>query len=161
MPSLLRQTVESMARTLRESTFFRTSPTIPVLIEDEKDIGKQIENAGLKIGAFVLVKFDQTGDSIADIPGPNLGDCEFSANVVEVPQIWRQKPGPTPSAAEISEAVANLLQDHRPTDSAGTGFTGGGLVFKSIAPLPPDESTIQFGVTFSIGLSISQDPPSR
>lgn len=150
-----------MAKRLRENIYFRTSPIIPVLIEDEKDIFNQIENAGSKFGVFVLIKFDQTGESISDIPGPNLGDAEFSANVVEIPSIWRQKPGPTPSAAEISEAVANLLQNHRPTNAAGTPISGGGLVFKSISPLPPDESTIQFGVTFAINLSISQDQPSR
>lgn len=161
MASLLRQTSESMAKTLRESNYFRTVPTIPVLVEDEKDIMKQIENAGLKIGAFVVVKFDQTGDSMTEIPGPNLGDCEFSVNVIEVPQIWRQKPGPTPSAAEISEAVANIIQNHRPTDKDGNLLTGGGLVFKSISPLPGEESSMQFGVTFSVGLSISQTTPSR
>ena len=161
MPSLIRQTVESMAKTLRDSTYFRTNPIIPVLVEDEKDIGKQIENAGLKTGAFVLVKFDQSGESYSDIPGPNLGDCEFTANVVELPQVWRTKPGPTPSAAEISESVANLLQNHRPTDKDGIQLSGGGLVFKTISPLPADESTIQFAVTFAIGLSISKTTPSR
>jgi hypothetical protein len=150
-----------MAKALRDHVYFRTSPLIPVLVEDEKDIFKQIENAGQRSGAFVVVKFDQSGDSVSDIPGPNLGDCQFTANVVEIPQIWRQKPGPTPSAAEISEAVANILQNHRPTDKDGELLTGGGLVFQSILPLPPDESSMQFGVSFTIGLSISQTSPSR
>lgn len=149
-----------MGKALKESDYMRTAPVIPILQDDEKEIFKQIENAGNKTGAFVLISFSGTGDSDADTPGPDLGDCEFVATCVEIPAIWRQKPGPTPSAAQICEAVANILQNHRPTDANGDSICGGGLVFQSIKS-QTDESTIQYAATFSIGLHLPQTAPTR
>jgi len=160
MASVLKQTTESMARALKASDFIRTAPVIPVLLDDDKEIFAQVENAANKSGAFILIKFDSSGNSDADTPGPDLGDCQFIATCVEVPSIWRQKPGPTPSAALIAEAVANILQNHRPTDANGDTFCGGGLVFQSIKSAT-DESTNQYAVTFSIGLYLPQTTPSR
>jgi len=160
MASILKQTTESMARALRASDFIRTSPVLPVLLDDDKEIFAQIENAGNKTGAFIIIKFDSSGDSDSDAPGPDLGDCQFIATCVEIPSIWRQKQGPTPSAAQIAEAVANILQNHRPTDANGDEYCGGGLIFQSIKSAT-DESTNQYAVTFSIGLYLPQSAPSR
>jgi hypothetical protein len=160
MPSILQQVTESMGKALRESDYFRTSPIIPVLQDDEKEVFKQIEIAGSRTGAFVMISFEGTGDSDADTPGPDLGDCQFVVTCVEIPAIWRQKPGLTNPASQISEAVANILQNHRPLDENGAAVTGGGLIFKSIKS-QTDESTIQYAVTFSIGLYIQQTEPSR
>ena len=160
MASVLKQTAESMAKALRESDFIRTSPAIPVILDFDKDVFEQINKAGSNVGAMIVVKFDQTGDSIADVPGPELGDCEFTATVVEVPSVWRSRPGLTPASAQIAEAVAQILQNHRPTDKDGDEYSGSGLVYQSIKSAV-DESTVQHAVTFSIELCLPNTPPSR
>lgn len=160
MQSLIRQVVESMAKTLSESDFFKTSPKIPALVEDRKDIVREIANAMDSIGAFCLINFDSSGDSDGDTPGPSLGDCTFNVVVSEIPSVWRSKQGFTPSATEIGEAVARLLHHHQPLDSDGNEISGGVLLFQSMKQQVND-SMMQQLVTFTFPIYFPTTAPSR
>lgn len=160
MQSLIRQVVESMAKTLSESDFFKTAPKIPALIEDRKDIVREIANAMESIGAFCLINFESSGDSDADTPGPSLGDCSFNVVVSEIPSVWRSKQGLTPSATEIGEAVARLLHHHQPLDPDGVAISGGVLIFQSMKQQVND-SMMQQLVTFAFPINFPITTPSR
>ena len=91
--SLIRQIVESMAKTLKDHAYFRTVPIIPVLVQDHKDIDREIENAMSKAGAFVMVNFSQSEASSPDTPGPYMDSATFSVTCSEIPSVWRQQAG--------------------------------------------------------------------
>lgn len=160
MQSLIRQVVESMAKTLSESDFFKTSPKIPALVEDRKDIVREIANAMDSIGAFCLINFDSSGTSDENTPGPELGFCNFTVVVSEIPSVWRSKQGLTPSATEIGEAVARLLHHHQPLDPDGVTISGGVLLFQSMKQQVND-SMMQQLVTFTFPINFPITTPSR
>lgn len=160
MQSAIRQVVESMAKTLADSDFFKTSPKIPALVEDRKDIVSEIADAMKSIGAFCLINFDSSGDSDEDTPGPSLGDCTFNVVVSEIPSVWRSKQGLTPSATEIGEAVARILHHHQPLDPDGNAITKATLRFKSMKQQVND-SMVQQLVTFVFPIYFPLTAPSR
>lgn len=160
MQSLIRQVVESMAKTLNESDFFKTSPKISALVEDRKDIVREIENAMQSIGAFCLVNFESSGNSDGDTPGPSLGDCSFNVIVSEIPSVWRSRQGLTPSSTEIGEAVARILHHHQPLDPDGVALSGGVLIFQSMKQQVND-SMMQQLISFTFPIYFPTTSPSR
>jgi len=149
-----------MAKTLNESDFFKTSPKIPALIEDRKDIVREIENAMQSIGAFCLINFESSGDSDGDTPGPYLGDCSFNVVVSEIPSVWRSRQGLTPSATEIGEAVARILHHHQPLDADDVAISGGVLIFQSMKQQVND-SMMQQLISFTFPIYFPTTSPSR
>ena len=160
MASRLRQIVESMAETLGDSDYFQTAPIVPVVVEDSKDVIREIAQASGKAhGAFALVGFD-SGDSDNEAPGPFLSECNFTVSVVEFPSLWRSSRRDAPSCTEIAEAVARLLHHTEPLDVDGNKIGNGVLSFESMTPTF-DESSLTQTVTFSFPLVLSTDTPTR
>lgn len=160
--SLIRQIVESMAKTLKDHAYFRTVPIIPVLVQDHKDIDREIENAMSKAGAFVMVNFSQSEASSPDTPGPYMDSATFSVTCSEIPSVWRQQAGnmSKPSATEIGEAVSRILHHHKPLDSNGDSLTGGILTFNSMQEdaTPP---MLQQIITFNCPVGLQNTTPTR
>jgi len=157
--SRIRDIVASIATTLRDSTFVKTSPVIPVVEEDSKNIIEEINRAtGRSHGCFILVAFN-SASSTTQSPGPDLTDCIFTVTVVEQPQVWRTKPTFV-SCTEIAEACARLLHHTAPEDSAGVLLANGVLSFDSMEQSSDDSSLIQ---TISFNLPCVLDPtaPTR
>ena len=160
MASLIRQIVESIGEQLRASEYFRTVPTIPVLIEDQKDVEREIVNAAQKTGAFVMVNFASGETDTNNTPGPYLSTANFQVTVSEIPSVWRSKPRHAPSCTEIAEAVCRLLHHHQPLDRDGAALSGGVLLFSGITQQAND-SMLQQAVTFEIPIGLSNTPPER
>lgn len=160
MASRLRQIVESMAETLGGSDYFNTSPIIPVVVEDSKDVIREIDHASGKAhGAFALVGFD-TADTDNESPGPFLSECTFNVSIVEFPSIWRSSRRDAPSCTEIAEAAARLLHHTEPLDIDGNRIGNGVLSFVSMTPTF-DESSLTQTVSFSFPLVLSTSVPTR
>jgi hypothetical protein len=160
--SLIRQVVESMADTLKDHSYFRTVPVIPVLVQDHKDIEREIENAMNKCGAFVMVNFQSAETDQPDTPGPYMESASFAVTVSEIPSVWRQQVGNMvkPSATEIAEAVARILHHHIPRDIDDNALTGGLLTFISMQ----EEATppmLQQIVTFNCPIGLQNTTPTR
>jgi len=160
--SLIRQVVESIAKTLSDHAYFRTVPTIPVLVEDHKDIDRDIEKAMNSCGAFVVVNFANAQPSSPDTPGPYLDESSFAVTVSEIPSVWRQQAGnqAKPSATEIAEAAARILHHHKPTDKDGNELSGGILTFSSMQQevTPP---MLQQVLTFNCPIGLHNTTPTR
>jgi hypothetical protein len=160
--SLIRQVVESMANTLKDHAYFRTVPVIPVLVQDHKDIDREIENAMNKSGAFVMVNFQNAETGQPDTPGPYMDNASFAVTCSEIPSVWRQQAGnmPKPSATEIGEAVARILHHHIPLDINGAALSGGLLTFTGMQEdaTPPMLSQI---VTFNCPIGLHNTTPTR
>lgn len=160
MASLIRQIVESIGEQLQASEYFRTVPTIPVLIEDQKDVEREIINAAQKAGAFVMVNFASGETDSENTPGPYLSTSTFQVTVSEIPSIWRSKARPGPSCTEIAEAVCRLLHHHQPLDRDGAALSGGVLLFAGMSQQAND-SMLQQAITFEIPIGLSNLPPER
>lgn len=160
MASLVRQIVESIAEHLRDSEYFRTVPTIPVLIEDQKDVEKEIVNAAQKTGAFVMVNFASGETDTDNTPGPYLTTATFQVTVSEIPSIWRSKSRPGPSCTEIAEAVARLLHHVQPADTNDAPLSGGVLLFAGMTQ-QANESMLQQAIQFTIPIGLSNTAPTR
>lgn len=160
MASLIRQIVEAIGEHLRESEYFRTVPTIPVLIEDQKDVEREIVNAAQKTGAFVMVNFVSGETETNNTPGPYLSTANFQVVVSEIPSVWRSKSRRAPSCTEIAEAVARLLHHVQPADRDDAPLSGGVLLFDGMTQQVND-SMLQQAVTFTIPIGLSNDPPER
>jgi hypothetical protein len=160
--SLIRQVIESMAKTLADHAYFRTVPTIPVLVEDHKDIDRDIEKAMNSCGAFAVINFQSAEPSSTDTPGPYLDQVSFVVTISEIPSVWRQQPGNQvkPSATEIAEATARILHHHIPTDRDGNALTGGLLTFSSMQQevTPP---MLQQVLTFNCPIGLQNTTPTR
>lgn len=160
MASIIRQIVESIADHLRESEYFRTVPVIPVLIEDQKDVEREIVNAAQKTGAFVMVNFASGETDSNNTPGPYLSTSTFQVTVSEIPSIWRSKARPGPSCTEIAEACARLLHHHQPINRDEEPLSGGVLLFDGMSQ-QANESMLQQALTFIIPIGLSNDLPER
>ncbi len=158
--TIIRQIVESIAETLAAHDYFRTSPKIPVLVEDHKDVEKSILNAMQTSGAFVLVNFESAETDSQNTPGPYLSDAKFRVTVSEIPSIWRSKPGKVPSATEIAEAVCRIIHHTQPMDIDDQPLSGGVMIFNSVSQQSND-SMLQQAVSFSIPIGLSNTPPTR
>ena len=157
--SRLRNIVTSVAKSLRDSTFVNTSPVIPVIEEDAKNIVDEINKAtGRSHGAFILVAFN-SASTTTQSPGPDLNECTFTVTVVEMPQVWRSKQKYV-SCTEIAEACARILHHHSPQDSDGNLIANGVLSLESMDQSSDDSSLIQ---TLSFNLPTVLDPaaPTR
>lgn len=157
--SRIRDIVASIATTLKDSTFVSTSPVIPVVEEDSKDIIDEIARAsGRSHGCFILVAFTSASTD-NESPGPDLTECVFTVTVVEQPQVWRTKPRFV-SCTEVAEACCRLLHHTSPQDSAGVDLANGVLSFESMEQSNDDSSLIQ---TISFNLPVVLDPtaPTR
>jgi hypothetical protein len=160
MASITRGIMESIQRTLSAHAFFATSPQIPVLIEDSKAIEAEIGNAMKMTGAFVMI-IDSGGEG--DSPGSpsaSMPSYQFTLRTSEIPSVWRGKPGPTPAAAEIAEAVARIMHQNVPTDTTGTRLGNGPLIFQSKLPVE-NESFLQYDAVFEMSIVLSNQPPTR
>ena len=152
--SRLREIVTSVAKSLRDSTFVSTSPIIPVIEEDAKNIVAEINKAtGRTYGAFILVGFN-SASTTTQSPGPDLNECVFTVTVVEMPQIWRSKQKYV-SCTEIAEACTRILHHHSPQDSDGVLIANGVLSLESMEQSSDDSSLIQ---TLSFNLPTVLDP---
>ena len=160
MASLIRQIVEAIAEHLRESEYFRTVPVIPVLVEDQKDVEREIVNAAQKTGAFVMVNFAAGETETENTPGPFLSTATFQVTVSEIPSIWRSKARPGPSCTEIAEAVARLLHHVQPADRDNAPLSGGVLLFDGMTQQAND-SMLQQAITFTIPIGLSNSIPTR
>ena len=160
--SLIRQVVESMAKTLSDHAYFRTVPTIPVLVEDHKDIDREIEKAMNSCGAFIVINFANSQASSPDTPGPYMDEASFAVTVSEIPSVWRQQAGNSakPSATEIAEAAARILHHHIPLDRDGNALTGGLLTFSQMQQEvnPP---MLQQVITFNCPIGLHNTTPTR
>lgn len=159
--SVLRQIVESIARRLTESAFFRTVPKIRVVVEDSKSVMEEIQRASDKSsGCFALVSF-ASAETDNESPGPYLTTCNFRVQVFEFPQTWRSKPGSVPSCTETAEAVARLLHHYSPTDTDGTTKLANGVLrFDSMEQSNDDSALIQT-ISFNLPLVLSPSDPTR
>ncbi len=157
--SRLRDIVGSVAKTLRDSTFVKTSPQIPVVEEDSKTVVDEINKAASRAhGCFILVAFG--GASTANqSPGPDLVDCAFTVTVIEQPSVWRSKASFV-SCTEIAEACARLLHHTSPQDSAGNDLANGVLSLESMEESSDDSSLIQT-LTFNLPTILSPTAPTR
>jgi hypothetical protein len=160
MASLIRQIVEAIAEHLRESEYFRTVPTIPVLVEDQKNVENEIVNAAQKTGAFVLVNFVSGETDSENTPGPYLSTATFQVTVSEIPSLWRSKVKPGPSCTEIAEAVARLLHHVQPADRDDVPLSGGVLLFAGMTQQVND-SMLQQAVQFTIPIGLPNEIPTR
>lgn len=160
--SLIRQVVESMAKTLSDHAYFRTVPTIPVLVQDHKDIDRDIENAMKSCGAFVMVNYTNGQASSPDTPGPYIDEASFAVTVSEIPSVWRQQAGNStkPSATEIAEAAARILHHHIPTDKEGNALTGGLLTFSQMQEETNPPMLMQV-ITFNCPIGLQNTTPTR
>jgi hypothetical protein len=160
--SLIRQIVESIADKLKGHAYFRTVPVIPVLVQDHKDIGREIDKAMDSCGAFVMVNFQSANTTQPDTPGPYMDDATFAVTCSEIPSVWRQQAGnmPKPSATEIAEAVVRIIHHHQPLDTSGNPLSAGVLLFNTMQEEvnPP---TLQQIVTFQIPIGLSTESPTR
>jgi hypothetical protein len=160
--SIIRQIVESIAATLSAHAFFRTLPTIPVIVEDHRDVNAQIEKAMNSCGAFVVVNFENSNTSTPDTAGPYMDECEFVVTVCEIPSVWRQQVGnqSKPSCTEIAEATARILHHHIPLDADGAALTGGVLIFSGMAQdaIPP---MLQQVIRFNCPVGLRNTTPTR
>lgn len=160
MASLIRQIVEAIAEHLRDSEYFRTVPVIPVLVEDQKDVEREIINAAQKTGAFVMVNFASGETDSVDTPGPYLSTATFQVTISEIPSIWRSKARPGPSCTEIAEAVARLLHHVQPADRDDAPLSGGVLLFAGMTQQAND-SMLQQALQFTIPIGLSNTNPTR
>jgi len=160
MASLIRQIVEAIADHLRESEYFRTVPTIPVLVEDQKNVENEIVNAAQKTGAFVMVNFASGETDTDNTPGPYLSTATFQVTVSEIPSIWRSKAKPGPSCTEIAEAVSRLLHHVQPSDRDDLPLSGGVLLFAGMTQ-QVNESMLQQAIQFTIPIGLSNTAPTR
>jgi hypothetical protein len=158
--SIIRQTVESIAKKLQDHAYFRTVPLIPVLVEDAKTIERDIENHMQHAGVFVLVSFGGGNSDNSDSPQAYIPECQFNVTVNEIPSIWRQQKGTTPSATEIAETCARILHFHKPLDKSGNALSGGVLIYKAISPQAND-SFIQQQVEFTTTVAFPNTQPTR
>ena len=160
--SLIRQVVESIAKTLSDHAYFRTVPAIPVLVQDHKDIDRDIENAMKSCGAFVMVNFTSGQASSPDTPGPYIDEATFSVTISEIPSVWRQQAGNStkPSATEIAEASARILHHHTPTDRDGNALTGGLLTFDQMQEETSPPMLMQV-ITFNCPIGLQNTTPTR
>lgn len=158
--SLIRAVVESIAKTLNSNDYFRTSPRIPVLVEDSKDIEREITAAINSTGAFVLCSFAGSTIASPDIPGPYMTEAKFTALVSEIPSVWRNASSLAPSGAEIAEAVSRILHHHQPLDDNEQPLIGGVLVVESIDPKAND-SFSQHAVTLKTEIGLPNTQPTR
>ena len=157
--SRLRDIVDSVAKTLRDSDFFKTSPVIKVIEEDSKAVAEEINKAaGRGHGCFVLVSFS-SASTTNQSPGPDLNECTFIVTVVEMPQIWRSKSSYV-SCTEIAEAVARLLHHTSPKDSAGVDLANGVLSFESMEQ-SSDESSLMQTISFNLPCVLDDATPTR
>tara|TARA_R100001510_G_C7624316_1_gene184494 strand:+ start:749 stop:1228 length:480 start_codon:yes stop_codon:yes gene_type:complete len=157
--SRIRKIVASIAKSLKDSTFIKTSPVIPVVEEDSKNISDEIAQAtGRSGGCFILVSFSSAGTDNQS-PGPDLTECVFTVTVIEQPQVWRTKPKFV-SCTEIAEACCRILHHTSPKDSSGNDLANGVLSFDSMEQSSDDSSLIQ---TISFNLPTVLDPtaPTR
>jgi hypothetical protein len=158
--SIIRQIVDSIAETLADHAYFRTVPKIPVLVEDGKDIETKIMTAMKSAGAFCLVHFESAETDSANTPGPYLSESQFKVTVSEIPAVWRSKPGNTPSATEIAEAVARILHHTQPLDKDDAPLSGGVMIFTGLES-QTNESMLQKVVSLTIPVGLSTDEPTR
>tara|TARA_Y100000004_G_scaffold187965_1_gene241464 strand:- start:280 stop:759 length:480 start_codon:yes stop_codon:yes gene_type:complete len=157
--SRLRDIVESMAKTLRDSTFIQTSPAIPVIEEDSKVVVDEINKAsGRSQGCFILVAFE-SASTTNQSPGPDLEECTFTVQVIEMPSIWRSKQR-FASCTQIAEACARLLHHHPPADSSGNWLANGVLSLESMEQSSDDSSLIQT-LTFNLPTVLDPTAPTR
>lgn len=159
--SMIRQVVDSIVKKLSDHDYFRTSPKIPVIAEDIKDIDKTILAAEQSAGVHVLVSFQSGEPENGDMVGPYLDTATFQVLVSEIPSVWRSnKMHSTPSCTMIAEACARILHHHTPVDTNGAALTGGVLICASISPLSND-SMLQQAVNFTLPVPLSQTSPTR
>jgi hypothetical protein len=158
--SVIRKIVDSIARRLETSDFFRTVPIVPVVVEDHKDVETQITRALQSAGAFAMVSYQSAETNEQNVPGPYLTSVTFSVTVSEIPSVWRAKSKFVPSATEISEAVMRLIHHYAPIDENDVAIANGVLLFDGSTP-QPNESFLQHVITFQIPLALSNEPPTR
>lgn len=157
--SRLRKVVASVAETLRESEFVRTSPRIPIIEEDSKAVSEEIaQAAGKAHGCFVIVSFESASTD-NEGPGPILSECLFNVAVIEFPGLWRSRAN-APTCTEIAEAVARLLHHHAPLDPDGNAIGNGVLSFEEMAQ-SSGESDLTQTLTFSFPIALSTEAPER
>ena len=157
--SRLRDIVGSIAKTLRDSTFVKTTPVIKVVEQDSKSVVAELQEAsGRSQGCFILVGFQSAATS-NESPGPDLTECVFTCTVVEMPQVWRSKQSWV-SCTEIAEACARILHHTSPKDSAGNELANGVLSLENMEESSEDSSLMQ---TLSFNLPCVLDPtaPTR
>jgi len=159
--SLIRDITDSIARKLRESEYYRTTPVIPVVSEDSKDIMAEIDAAATK-GCMVLVNFDSGDDVATDAPGPCIDSASFTVTVSEAPQVWRASSrNLAPSAAAVAEATARLLHHFQPVDRDDAALVSGVLMFDGMQQRA-NESFLQYVLTFTLPVILgNQTEPTR
>lgn len=159
--SMIRQVVDSIVKKLSDHEYFRTSPKIPVIAEDIKDIDKTIIAAMQSAGVHALVSFQSGETDSPNTVGPYLSDSTFQVTVSEIPSVWRSnKMQSTPSCTMIAEACARILHHHTPVDASGNALTGGVLIFSGMTQLAND-SMLQQAITFTLPVPLSNTSPTR
>lgn len=160
MSALTTDVIQAIKRRLDAATFFSTSPAIPVLTIDQKDITTAITNAAKSSGAFVLIDVAGGESDSADTPGPYFNQGNFQITISELVPVWRSRSGTTPGAHEICEAVCRLLHQQRALDALNAPISGGVFIVESFAQ-QQNESFNQFIVNVSIPLGFPTSAPTR
>ena len=163
MASQIRQVVDGIARMLSDSEFFNTSPRIPVVVEDDKDVWSEIEQAFKKPGCMALVRFSEGDIQFPNVPGPSTDPSTFQVVISEFPQVWRSRSRNVPSATLIAEASAKNLHHQKITDIDGNFLPSAASVMNVTAITAQQiEGSYQVIVDVELPVRLAQDPnPTR
>lgn len=156
--STIRKVLDSTAETLAGAEYFRTVPTIPVIVEDTKDIEGEVARASQTQGVFAIVAFESCEVNAPDAPGPYLENATITVSVCEIPSVWRNKGGP--SATEIAESVMRILHHTQPFDNEDNAIVPSAMLCTGVKT-DPNDSMMIVRVSFSISIPLSNETPTR